>query len=114
MARTRTDVWTMAGARPAASSSRPASLASVAPSSLSGTSCQPVKRFSRFHVLWPCRSKTRVPIRLAMAVNPCRHLHDPGELLRVEAGPADEAPVAQRQLDVGLDVARVDAASVEH
>src|SRR5260370_16612632 len=39
------------------------------PRSLSGTSVHPVKRFSRFHVLSPWRSRTRVPGFSAMAVD---------------------------------------------
>src|SRR6266446_4963287 len=104
----------MAGARPAASINRPASLASPTPCSLSGTSCQPVNRFSRFQVLWPCRSKTSVPSSLAMAVHRRGHLDDLRKLLRDEAGSTDQAPVAKRQLDIPLDVARVDAAAVQH
>src|SRR6266700_5072754 len=49
-----------------------------------------------------------------MAVYRRRHLNDLRELLGVEAGAPNQAAVAQRQLDVGFDVARVDAASVEH
>src|SRR5437879_4414604 len=113
IARTSTDVCTTVGAMPAACIRRPASLASVTPSSLSGASYQPVKRFSRFHVLCPWRSRTSVPM-LEMAINRRCHLDDLGELLRVEARAADQAAVAQRQLHVSLDVARVDAASVEH
>src|SRR5437660_12407649 len=93
--------------------SRPASIASVTPSSLRGTSCQPVNRFSRFQVLWPWRRSTRVPSRLTMSVHPRGHIHDLGELVRLEAGPADPASVAQPQLDARLDVARVDAARRE-
>src|SRR5713226_4597557 len=103
----------MAGARPAACMRRPASFASATPSSLRGTSCQPVKRFSRFHVLWPCRSSTRIPTWLAMVIYRRGHIDDLGELLGVQARAADQAAVTQRQLDVRLDVARVDAASIK-
>src|SRR5260370_40126160 len=78
-----------------------------------GTSCQPVNRFSRFHVLCPCRSRTRMPTNLAMAVHRRGHVDNLGELLGVEAGATDQAAVAKRQLDVRLDVAGVDAASIE-
>src|SRR5712692_1617266 len=104
----------MAGARPASSVSRPDSFASATPRSLSGTSCQPVKRFSRFQVLCPCRSRTRVPSVLAMTVHRRGDLDDLRELLRDQARSTDQAAVAKRQLDVCLDVARVDAASIKH
>src|SRR5438132_7820999 len=113
MARMRSDVCPTPGASPAAFIRRPASFASVTPSSLSGTSCQPVNRFSRFQVLWPWRKRTSVPNRLPMTVHPRGHIHDLGEFVRVETRPANQTAIAQRQLDVCLDVARVDATSVE-
>ncbi len=36
---------------------RPATRASSTPSSVRGVSVQPMNRLSRFHVLWPCRTK---------------------------------------------------------
>src|ERR1700687_5223119 len=98
----------MAGARPAACINLPASLASVTPRSLRGTSCQPVNRFSRFHVLWPWRRRTRIPTCLAMVVYRRGHIDDLGELLGVEAGAAYQAAVAKRQLDIRLDIAGVE------
>src|SRR5207244_10324258 len=90
----------------------PASTASVTPRSLRGTSVQPVKRFSRFHVLSPWRRSTSVPGFLPMAVNLGCDLDDVRELRGVEARAADEASVAVGQLDIRLHVGGVDAAPV--
>src|SRR3989442_15578280 len=46
MARSKSDSWTMAGRSPDSCIKRPASFASCTPRSLSGTSCQPVNRFT--------------------------------------------------------------------
>src|ERR1051325_5835028 len=101
MARMRTDVWTTSGSSDAFVSWRPASRASSTPRSLSGTSCQPVKRFSRFQVLWPWRSRTSVAGPLpVMAVHLVGDPHDLRELVSLEACAADQAAVAQRQLHV--------------
>src|SRR5690349_10541878 len=105
----------MSGCNPACDMTCPASFASATPVSLNGTSCQPVKRFSRFHVLWPCRSKTRVARLLpVMAVHLVGHAHDLRELVGLQARAADKTAVAQRQLDVRLDIRRVDAAAIDH
>src|SRR2546422_9013792 len=104
MARSKSDSWTMAGRSPDSCIKRPASLASCTPRSLSGTSCQPVNRFSRFHVLSPWRRSTSVPGCLTMAINLGRDLDDVRELVSDKARPSDEAAVAPRQLDVLLHV----------
>ena len=49
---------------PAAAISSPPFLACASPSAVRSTSTQPVKRFSRFHWLWPWRSRTSVGIGL--------------------------------------------------
>src|SRR5438067_334279 len=113
IARMRTEVCTTSGSRFSSSISRPDSFASATPFSLSGTSCQPVNRFSRFHVLCPWRSSTSRPGALPVAIDLGRDLDDLGELFRLQARPADEAAVTQRQLDVRLDVGRADASAVE-
>src|ERR1700737_4263937 len=113
MARINTDVCTISGLRPAAFMRRPDSSASLTPCSLRGTSVQPVKRFSRFHVLWPWRSRMSVPGFLPVPINLGSHLDDVLELLGVEACAADEDAIAQRQLHVSLHVFRVDAAAVQ-
>src|SRR5467141_2652720 len=132
IARSSSDSWTMLGLRSASFIRRPASIASFTPRSLSGTSVQPVKRFSRFHVLSPWRSRIRMPVlfpphswggvgeadggaqpRLAMTVYLRSNLHDLRELFRVQACPTDQDAVAQRQLDVLLHVVRLHAAAVE-
>src|SRR5689334_710519 len=114
MARMSTDVCTTSGSRPSFFIARPASRASDTPCSLSGTSCHPVKRFSRFHVLWPWRSSTSVPgVFSAVAIHLRSHLHDLGELLSFEARASDQATVAQWELDVRLDVGGVDAAAIK-
>src|SRR6476661_7313965 len=109
----RTDVWRTCGASPASRISRPASFASATPCSLSGTSCQPVNRFSRFQVLCPCRSRTSVPGFLAVAIDRGGDLDDLRELVRFQAGAPDQAAVAQRKLNVRLDVGGVDAPAVQ-
>src|SRR5690349_17602895 len=112
MERTRTDVCTTSGSRASRSISLPASRASSTPLGLSGTSCQPVKRFSRFQVLWPWRNSTRrpgMPGGLPLAINLRGHLHDLRELVRLEARATDQAAIAQRKLHVGLNVRRVHA-----
>ena len=48
-------------AQPGVGHRPPGGAASASPWSVSGTSCQPVNRFSRFHVLWPWRRVTSVP-----------------------------------------------------
>src|SRR5690606_458147 len=60
-ARVRTEVWDVSKRSPASAITVPAALASASPWGVRGTSCQPVKRFSRFHVLWPWRRMTSVP-----------------------------------------------------
>src|SRR6202047_1821284 len=58
-ARLRTDVKATSKRRPCALSLRPALSASVMPCSVRSGSFQPVKRFFRFHSLWPWRTSTR-------------------------------------------------------
>src|SRR5438105_9028835 len=113
MARSSTDSWHTAGLRPASFISRPASTASLTPRSLSGTSVQPVKRFSRFQVLSPCRSNTSLPTALAMTVDLRRDLDDMRELVGVEARSADQDPVAEWELNVRLHVVRLHASAVQ-
>ncbi len=62
MARVCNEVWTTSGRMPASARSGPDALASALPSSERSASHHPVKRFSAFHVLWPCRSSTRVEV----------------------------------------------------
>ena len=52
----------MSKAMPSALSSRPASRASCRPCSVRSTSTQPVKRFSRFQMLWPWRRSSSLPV----------------------------------------------------
>src|SRR5438132_6646503 len=113
MARSRSDSCTTLGRTCASRIRRPASTASSTPRPLSGTSVQPVKRFSRFQVLSPWRRRTSVPGLLAVPIDLSRDLHNMRKLRGVEARAADEAAVAVRELDVRLHVARVDAASIE-
>src|SRR3982751_5265448 len=61
MARLSTEVNTMSGLMPAFLISAPADFASMRPRSDRSTSCQPVKRFSTFQVLWPCRTRINLP-----------------------------------------------------
>ena len=60
MARFSTEVYATSNSYPPSRRSRPASRASRSPSGERSTSVQPVKRFSRFQVLWPCRKSTSV------------------------------------------------------
>src|SRR5437879_3456304 len=136
IARSKSDSCTTPGRSPASFIKRPASTASFTPRSLNGTSVQPVKRFSRFQVLSPWRSRTSVPGCLAVApphswgggpegrrgwwpeplalrIDLGRNFHDRRELLSVETRAADEHPVAKGQLHVLLDVVRLDAAAVK-
>src|SRR5690606_32478498 len=48
------------GSRSVARSSSPAAIASATPCSVRSTSHHPVKRFSRFHWLWPWRTRISV------------------------------------------------------
>ena len=60
MARTSTEVWATSTSTAWSRSRVPAPRASFSPCSDRSQSYQPVKRFSRFQTLWPCRSRTRV------------------------------------------------------
>src|SRR5260221_1002223 len=113
MDRIITEVWTTWGRSASRSMSRPASRASSIPLSLSGTSCQPVKRFSRFQVLCPCRNRTSLPGSLPVAIHLAGHLDDLREFVRLQARATDQAAVAQRKLHIGLNVRRRHAASIK-
>src|SRR5579872_115770 len=114
MERIRTEVWTTSGRNPSRCRRRPASRASSTPFSLSGTSCHPVKRFSRFHVLCPWRRRTSRPGGLlALAINLGGDLDHLRELFGLEARAADQAAVAEGKLHIGLNVRRVDAPSIK-
>src|SRR5207244_4906006 len=114
MARSKSDSWTMAGRSPDSCIKRPASFASCTPRSLSGTSCQPVNRFSRFQVLSPCRSRTRVPGFSAVAIDLGRDLDDVRELVGDKARASNEHAVEQRQLHVLLHLVGLPAAALRH
>ena len=60
MLRRSSDVWTSSNRIPDLASICPATRASSTPSSVSGVSVQPMKRLSRFQVLWPWRKKHNV------------------------------------------------------
>src|SRR3954453_4218576 len=62
MARVSSDVYATSNAYPPSFSNCPAAFASERPVSDRSTSVQPVKRFSLFHVLSPCRSNTSLCI----------------------------------------------------
>src|SRR5215204_3089450 len=64
IARFRTDVYASSNVKPSALRSLPAACASSFPFSERSTSFQPVKRFSLFHSLSPCRIKTNLCIQL--------------------------------------------------
>src|SRR5436305_525671 len=59
IARVWTEVKQRSKSSPFAAISSPAARASAAPFSVTSTSHQPVKRFSRFHADWPWRIRTR-------------------------------------------------------
>ena len=61
IARFNTEVNTTSGSSRALISSRAAARASSYPRGVRSTSTQPVKRFSRFQMLWPWRTSTRLP-----------------------------------------------------
>src|SRR5207237_7684617 len=65
IARFRTEVYVISKLNPPSRNRRPASRASRSPCGDSPTSVQPVKRFSRFQVLCPCRSRTSVWVVMA-------------------------------------------------
>src|SRR5665213_1748997 len=58
-ARVSTEVKAISNDSPCAFNFSPASLASAIPLSVRSGSFQPVKRFFRFHSLWPCLTSTR-------------------------------------------------------
>jgi len=60
MARLRVEVYATSNVKPPSLRSCPPATASVSPFSERGQSTQPVNLFSLFHVLSPCRIKTRV------------------------------------------------------
>src|SRR5687767_15112199 len=63
-ARFWTEVNTRSRSMPLSRINAPAARASASPCSVTSTSHQPVKRFSRFHWLWPWRRRTRVGMGL--------------------------------------------------
>src|SRR5690606_37038433 len=60
IARVCREVKAQLGSRPVFASNSPAAHASATPFSVRPTSHQPVKRFSRFHWLWPWRTRIRL------------------------------------------------------
>ena len=105
IARLSTEVNTMSGSRPAFLISAPADFASMRPRSDRSTSCQPVKRFSTFQTLWPCRTRINFPgvdlPACALSVgerNLSRRYSScaPGAAMRVEAALAAAPALAVR------------------
>src|SRR5438552_2348797 len=93
MARSKSDSWTMAGRSPDSCIKRPASFASCTPRSLSGTSFQPVNRFSRFQarrVIRRAAGEARLDLRRHHLIRGARvvmvgqltHAHDHAQLAR--------------------------------